>query len=177
MNQVRIATTVALMILCAALTGCSSKKDKAEQAPQASPPLQAASSSARKAAEAGAAAAKKGVLIVPAKDEEESSKLKIKVLELLMKNDFAAIYKDASEGFRKVGAEKDFVALWQKQLQQTGAFKEAKEVSQAIRPEDKALAIIFKVQYEKASKSLRLIFGRNKDGKMELIGINQRDPK
>ena len=93
------------------------------------------------------------------------------------KNDFAAVYKSASEGFRKVGAEQVFVALWQKQLQDTGAFKEAKEVSQAIRPDDKALAVIFKVQYEKASKSLRMIFGRNKDGKMELIGINQRDPK
>ena len=171
MNNVRIAPTIALIIMLAALPGCSSKKEKAAQAPS---PLQAAPSTARTAT--GAVTANKAVVIVPDKDAEDSAKLKIFVLEQLTKNDFAAIYKSASEGFRKVGAEKEFVVLWQKQLQQTGAFKEAKEVSQAIRPEDKALAVIFKVQYEKASKSLRLIFGRNKDGKMELIGINQRDP-
>ncbi len=170
MNNVRITTVTALIIMLAALPGCNSKKEKAEQAPL---PLQASPSSARTAAEA----AKKAVVIVPDKDEEDSSKLKSMVLEQLKKNDFAAVYKSASEGFRKVGAEQVFVALWQKQLQDTGAFKEAKEVSQAIRPDDKALAVIFKVQYEKASKSLRMIFGRNKDGKMELIGINQRDPK
>ena len=173
MNNVRITTTVALMSMLAVLPGCNSKKEQA--APAQAPPVQAVTSSAQTAEMA--AAAKKGVVIIPTKDHEEANKLKARVLEQLLKNDFAGIYKDASEGFRKVGTEKQFVELWQKQLQQTGPIKEAHEVKQEIRTTDKALAAIYKVQYEKASKALRMIFARNKDGKLELIGINQRDPK
>ena len=163
MNHVRITTTVALMIALAALPGCSSKKEKGEQAP---PPQQGSP-----------AIPPKAVVVTPPKDLDDTKALKEKVLLHLKDADFAAIYREASDGFRKVGAEKQFVGLWQKQLEQTGPFVEAQEVSQAIRSEDKALAFIFKVRYEKASKSVRLIFGRAKDGKMELIGINQRDPK
>jgi hypothetical protein len=175
MNHVRIATAVALMILLAALPGCSSKKDKAEQAP---PSVQTPQQGSMTSSKAGKAATPtKAPVTIEAKDDADTLVLREKVLKQLLAQDFAGIYKEASDGFRKVGTEKQFVALWQKQLQQTGPIKEAKEVTQVVRSEDKALGYIYKVQYEKASKSVRLIFGRNKDGKMELIGINQRDPK
>jgi hypothetical protein len=170
MNQVRITTSAILIIMLAALPGCS-KKDKAQQA------LQQQMSSATPAKAGKVPTSPNAVVTTPPQDLADTVALRDKALVHLKDNDFAAIYRMASDGFRKVGSEKQFVGLWQQQLQQTGPFKEAREVSQAIRKEDKALAYIFKVDYEKASKSLRLVFGRNKDGKMELIGINQREPK
>jgi hypothetical protein len=170
MNHVRITTTVALMLMLAALPGCSSKKDKADQAQQQQ---QATPTTPPKA---GEASPKVAVTASP-KDEADAAILKAKVLAHVKAGEFAAIYKEASDGFRKVGPEDKFVGLWQQQLQQTGAFKEAKEVSHTIRAEDKFLVFIYEVRYEKAKKGLRLTFGRLKNGKLELTGINQRDIK
>ena len=167
MNHVRITTTVVFMILLSAVTGCS-KKEKASQ-PQA--PQQTATTSSKKTPP------QTGPVVAPPQDEADAAPLKAKVLAQLKTGDFASIYKDASEGFRKVGAEKQFVDLWQKQLQMTGPFKDAKEISHTVRPGDKFIIFIYKVTYEKNSKALRLTFGRSEKGKMELTGINQSDPK
>jgi hypothetical protein len=165
MNHIHITTSIAFMIMLAALPGCNSKKEKANQ-PQT--PLQSSSTSSKKASIQP---------VAPPQDEADAALLKVKVIAKLKGGDFAGIYKDASDGFRKVGPEEKFVALWQQQQQQTGPFKEAKEISHTVRPEDKFLLFIYKIQYEKANKAVRITFGRSKDGKMELTGINQRDPK
>lgn len=171
MNFFRTITPAILLFMLAMLPGCNSKKEQAEQVPLPQPVPAAPTKTG------GVASPSKAAIVIPTQDEADAVALNKKVMELLLANDFAAIYKNASDGFKKVGTEKAFVELWQKQLQQTGPFREAKEVSFAVRAEDKALATIYKVQYEKASKSVRLITGRSKGGKMELIGINQRDPK
>jgi hypothetical protein len=164
MNFVRITTTIAFIITLSAVIGCS-KKEKAVQ-PQA--PQQSATTSAKKAGGQVAASPQDEVDVVP---------LKAKVLTLLKAGDFASIYKDASDGFRKVGPEDQFVALWKQQLQQTGKFKDAKEISHTVRPTDKFIVVTYKVQYEKANKAVRFTFGRSGKGKLELTGINQSDPK
>lgn len=169
MNHVRITATVVFLIMLTTLPGCSSKKEKANQPQQ---PLQSAASSSKKAANQQASQ-----VVASPQDEADAALLKVKVLAQVKARDFAAIYREASDGFRKVGPEDKFVALWQQQLQQTGPFKEAKEFSHTVRPDDKFLVFIYKVQYEKAGKALRLTFGRSKQGKMELTGINQSDPK
>lgn len=172
MNYLRIATPVILMIMLAALPGCDSKKEKADQA---KPPQQAVPATPQKP---GAAQAPQAPQVAASpQDEADAAKLKEKVLAQVKAGDFSAIYKEASAGFREVGPEAQFVGLWRQQLKQTGAFKEAKEVSHTVRPQDRFLVYIHHVQYEKARKELRFTFGRSKKGKMELTGINQREIK
>lgn len=168
MNHVRITTTVAFMIMLAVVPGCTKK----EQTNQPKTSLQAATTSSKKAGNPHAAQ-----LVASPQDEADAEPLKTKVLAQVKAGDYASIFKGASDGFKEVGPEQKFVALWQQQLQQTGAFKKAKEVSHTVRPGDKFLIYNFEVQYEKANKVLRLTFGRSKKGKMELTGINQSDPK
>jgi hypothetical protein len=164
MNFVRITTTIAFIITLSAVMGCS-KKEKAAQ-PQA--PLQAATTSSKKVG---------GQVVALPQDDVDVVPLKAKVLTQFKAGDFVSIYKDASEGFKKVGSEDQFVTLWKQQLQQTGKFKDAKEISHTVRPTDKFLVFIYKVQYEKANKAVRFTFGRSGKGKLELTGINQSDPK
>jgi hypothetical protein len=161
-----------LMIMLSTLPGCSPKKEKADQA---KPQQQAAPAPLTKAGDAQAPQTPQAA--ASPQDIADAAILKEKVLAQVKAGDFSAIYREASEGFREIGQEQQFLALWQKQLQQTGAFKEAKEVSHTVRPQDKFLVFIYNVKYEKAGKELRLTFGRSKKGKMELTGINLSDIK
>lgn len=172
MTHIRTTNAIALMILLAVLPGCSSKKENADQVRAPHQVLTSASKTPTKAD-----ASNPVDVVASPQDEADAAILKKIVLAHLKAGDFSAIYKEASAGFREVGQEQQFVALWQKQLQQTGAFKDAKEVSHTVRPQDKFLVFIYRVQYEKASRELRLTFGRSKKGKMELTGINQREIK
>jgi hypothetical protein len=105
-----------MMIMLAALPGCSSKKDKADQAQL---PQQATPATPSKAGDAEVPP-----VAASPRDEADAALLKVKVLAHVKAGEFAAIYKEASDGFRKVGPEDKFVGLWQQQLQQTGKFKE-----------------------------------------------------
>lgn len=155
------------MVLLTALPGCNSKKEAPPQVP-AKKGSQGQISSAHGQAQP---------VVAPPQDVADASALKARVLSQLKNKEFAAIYKEASDGFRQVGPEEQFVAQWNKQLQETGAFKEAKETGQSLRPEDRFLLVTYRVKYEKRDKELRLTFGRAKTGKMELTGINQREIK
>jgi len=166
MNRPVLSTAVTLVIMLAALPGCSSKKDSAEQS---QPRQQALSSASNRPGGAQA------VVAASPQDEADAALLKEKVLAQVKSGDFSGIYKQASAGFREVGPEAQFVGLWKLQLQETGAFKQAKEVSHTVRPHDKFLVYVYNVDYEKAKKELRLTFGRSKKGVMELTGINHRD--
>ncbi len=164
-------TAVALcVIIFAGLAGCSSKKEKAPL------PQQAALSSASKTKPIAGVAQTPATAASP-QDEADAAILKQKVLMQVKAADFSAIYKEASAGFREVGPENQFTGLWQLQLKETGPFKDAKEVSHSVRPQDKFLIYIYHVQYEKVKKELRLTFGRSKKGKMELTGINHKEIK
>jgi len=163
MKYIYSVTIVFLLILIAALPGCNSNKEKTEQAPlknsgKPTAPLQ-----------------KEGAVVASPRDITDVTPLKDRVLTLFKGAEFSTIYKEASAGFRDVGPEQQFLEMWQQQRMDTGAFKDAKEVSHTIRPADKFLVFIYDVNYENTHKALRLTFGRSKKGVMELTGINQSD--
>jgi hypothetical protein len=164
MDYAGTITIVFLMILLTILPGCDSKKKNvAQTTPQnvnQTQPLQ-----------------KAGDVKATFQDEAEASAARTRVLTQIKRGDFNTIYEEASAGFKDVGHKQQFLALWNKQLQETGAFKEAKEISHTVRPADKFLVYTYNVKYEKKPKELRLTFGRTKNGKMELTGINQTDLK
>jgi hypothetical protein len=170
-----IITSVVLAICMTGLSGCGAKKEKAGQAPaQKAPAQQAVQAQQQK----GQAQQQKGQAVVASpRDEADAAPLKERVLAQYKAGDYAAIYREASTGFRAVGPETQFIALWAKQHQETGAFKDAKEVSHTVRPQDKFLIYIYHVQYANKKKQLRLTFGRSNKGKMELTGINQTEIK
>lgn len=109
------------------------------------------------------------------RNEADVVPVRDRVLAHYKSGDFETIYQEASKGFREVGPKEQFVALWKNQFEQTGAVKDFKETGHNIRPADKFLIFIYRVQYEKMPKELRLTFGRSKDGKTELTGIHQTD--
>jgi hypothetical protein len=164
MNYAGTITTVFLIILLAALPGCDSKKEKAAQAPphKADQPQSPQKASA---------------VVAAPRDKADAVAVKSRVLGQIKRGEFAVIYKDASAGFREVGTEQQFLAQWSKQLQETGAFKEAKEISHTVIPEDGFQEFKYNVRYENKTKELRLTFGRSKKGKMELTGFHQKDVK
>ena len=163
MKYTRRVTATFIIIILAALSGCNSKNEKSEQKTNgANSPL-------------NSPLQKGGVIEAVPQDEAEVAVLKERVLARVKAGEFSAIYKDASDGFRAVGPEQRFLEVWQRQLEETGAFKDAKEISHTIRPGDKFLVIVYDVGYEKKHKALRLTFGRSKKGVMQLTGINQKD--
>jgi hypothetical protein len=173
MSHTRNITAAISMILLAALTGCNSKQEKAAQTPEIKPgQTQSQITSNRMSAKLPAAA-----VAASPQDETDAATVKARVLSQVKNREFTAIYKEASEGFKKVGPGEQFVAFWDKQLEETGAFKEAKETGHTVRPTDKFIVFTFVIQYEKKKKELRLTFGRSKKGVMELTGINQREVK
>ena len=163
MKNVSSLAKISLLIVLTAAAGCGKDQEKSGQAA----PQQAGQSPV-------AQAGKPAAVVASAQDEAEASVAKEQVIKYIKSNDFSSIYKQASAGFRQVGSEQQFIALWQKQLQETGAFKSAKQVSQSVRPADKFLLFTYQVQYANMIKELRLTFGRSKGGKLELTGINQK---
>jgi hypothetical protein len=162
MKRIVAIVAVAMMTVFAALSGCSKKeKEKASE-----------TQSVQNAAQP-AAPGKSSPATSSPQDEAEADTLKTQVLAQVKNKDFAGIYRGASAGFREVGPEDRFVAAWDKQLLETGAFKDARQTSHAVRPTDKFQVYTYLVRYENMNKELRLIFGRSSKGKMELTGINQ----
>ena len=163
MKYARTVTIVFFMIFLTALSGCNSKKEKVGQP------------SLKKADQVTPSPHSSGAIVAVPQDEVDVVAVKTHIFSLVKDGNFSAIYKDASAGFREVGPEQQFVAMWQNQLMETGAFKGAKEVSHTVRPEDKSLVFIYDVQYEKKHKALRLTFRRSEKRVLELTGINQKD--
>lgn len=168
MKNARFLTKVSLLIILTAVSGCGQNKEKSGQAS----PLHPGESQSSQGATA--MSPQKNGAVAAAKDEADAAMAKEQVIKLLKGSDFSTIYKQASAGFRQVGSEQQFVALWLKQLQETGPFKEAKQIGHTIRPADKFLLFTYQVKYANMSKELSLTFGRSKSGKLELTGIHQK---
>ena len=171
MTYSRTIAPAILIIFLAALPGCKSKQDKTGQAPEQKN-AQGLSQPAPVQPQQSA-----GPVVAPPQDEAEAAMVKTRVLSQVKNGEFAAIYKEASAGFKAVGPEEQFIAQWNKQLQETGAFKDAKESGHTVRSTDKFIVFSYVVQYERKKKELVLTVGRSKKGKMELTGINQREIK
>jgi hypothetical protein len=167
MKQVSMVTALVLAASLAARPGCGTKKEQ----PQTQAQKQAAPQ------QPGQAPHSQGELKASPQDEAEVAPLKEKVLAHVKAGEYEAIYREASDGFRAVGPKEQFVAMWQKQVQETGPFKEATQIGHSVRPTDRFLVYIYQVRYEKKPKELKLTFGRSSKGKYELTGINQTEKK
>jgi len=157
------------LVTCLGVVPACSKKDTALQQKSAQSPISSAHGKMQQIPA--------NLAVAPPKDEAEAATARTRVLSQVKNKEFSAIYKEASSGFREIGPEEQFIAQWNKQLQETGEFKESKEVSHLVRPADKFIVYTYAVTYENKNKELRLTFGRSKNGKMELTGINQKEVK
>ncbi|GFO70460.1 hypothetical protein GMLC_40390 [Geomonas limicola] len=166
MKTTRSRITLALVLLVA-LVGCSKKQENAQAPAPAAPQPQAAAGAAPQAAATQA----------DKRDEAEAAPVRDRVLNQVKQGQFAEIYRQASAGFREVGAEERFVDLWKRQVAETGTFQDAKLIEHSVRPQDKFQVFVYAVQYEKKVKQLRLVIGRSKKGTFELTGINQTELK
>jgi hypothetical protein len=170
MNQFRYSKVACLLILLVAAFGCKSKQEQqSAQAPaaqQAQQPQQAAP---------GAASQPAGPKpVASSKDQADARAAGVKVLDQLNAGQFAAVYQAASPAFKQIGPEEAFVAKFKETRLKTGSFGAPKEVKFDTRP-DNIHVLVYNLQNDRFNTEMRLSFQRSKDGKMELVGMNQHD--
>lgn len=159
MKTARLAKTSVLLLALSLSAGCGSKSEKpAASAPDAK----------------SAAAAPGAIPAVPEKDKTDAKAEGAKVLAQLKGGEFLAIYKQASPAFRQLGAEPQFIAMMEQTKKKTGALQGSKEVALETGA-DKRQMVMYSVDYDNVRSNLRLSFLRSKEGKMELVGLSQKD--
>lgn len=158
MKSVRLVKTSVLLLALSLFAGCGSKSDK----PAASSP------DAKGTAVSGA------VPVVPEQDKTDAKSEGTKVIAQLKSGEFLAIYKEASPAFRNLGTEPQFVAMMQQTRKKTGALQSSKQLALETGA-DKRQMVTYSVDYDNVRSNLRLSFLRSKEGKMELVGLSQKD--
>lgn len=152
MNFLRLSTTAFLLIVLSTVVGCTSKEEKgAGQQGKTAAPVAASP-----------------------QDQNDARTAALHVLSQFEAGQFAQIYQEASSGFKKIGAEPQFVAKFQQARQNTGPLKNPKEISFATLS-GKGHVLIYRLENELFKTDLRISFARSKNGKMELAGLNQHD--
>ncbi|MDD2852681.1 MAG: DUF3887 domain-containing protein [Desulfuromonadaceae bacterium] len=146
MNYLRLIKTVFMLVVLVTFIGCNAKQDK---------PV----------VDNGAA---------PQQNQTDARSAAAHVLAQLEAGDFTAIYKEASAGFKKIGSEQAFVTKFQQTMKRVGVLKTPKEVSFETKP-DKGHILVYSLENENYKTEIRLTFTRDKNGKMELAGLNQHD--
>jgi hypothetical protein len=150
------AVLVASAFVTISLTACNSKKEEKQLSPS-HPPVQVAQQ-----------------VPVSSKDKADADAVATQVLNWFKSGDFKSIYRHASPGFQAIGTEGQFVAAFEKIRANTGPVKDIKQTKYYGRP-DNYTVYLYEVRYAKVASELRLTFGRSKEGKMELCGLNQKD--
>jgi hypothetical protein len=156
-----------LLITLVALIGCKSKQDK-PAANTGAPPVNVVVPAAV------SPQIKSGAAVVPPQDKADAQAAAVRVLALMEKGDFTAIYKDSTAGFKQIGSESQFVAKFLQTRKSVGVLKNPKETSFGIIP-GKAYVVVYRVENESYNSDIRLTFARSQSGKMELDGLNQHD--
>jgi hypothetical protein len=168
MKKVQYLKTACLLIALVSFVGCESKKDKTDAGSGAAKDKASQSASASAPAKAGASA-------VSPQDKADASAAATRIHSQLKSGDYAGIYKESADSFKKLGTEAQFVSMMQQAQQKTGAFKDAKEtgVEPAAGPDAAGKYLVSsKVQYDKNPAMERLLFARSKSGKMELCEMS-----
>lgn len=160
MKSARFVKVAFLIVLTGAFLGCDSKEK--------------AAAPAGPAAEKAPLAASVPDAVVPEKDKTDAKAEAARVMTQLKGDDFAAMYKEAAPAFRELGTEPQFVAMMQQTRQKTGAMQSFKEVGLETGPDQRQM-VNYSVDYDNVKSKLRLSFLRSKSGKMELVGLNQKD--
>jgi hypothetical protein len=167
MIHVRYAATAFLIMALAASLGCNSSQDKpgAKSGAPVSDSGEIKTISGQRASGAPAASPQ---------DQADARTAASRILAQMDANDFAAIYKNASPGFQKIGSETAFTAKFLQTNQKTGLLKNPKEMSIATLPNG-ALVLVYRLENERFISDRRLTFARSQGGQMVLEGLNQHD--
>ncbi len=121
MNNVRCIKVAFLLVILVTFIGCKSKQDKPGAGTGAPP---------EKAATAVTPQQGKAVTpVMPPQDKADARAAAVRVLALMEKGDFPAIYKDAAVGFKQLGSESQFVAKFQQTRKNVGVLKNPQEIS------------------------------------------------
>jgi hypothetical protein len=163
MNRLRCLKTIAFVIAAVAVFGCKSKQEPQQAGPQQVAPVKSIS---------GERAA--GAVTSSPQDKADAETAAKRVLDRMEAGDFSAIYKEAAPTFKQIGPEAAFVQKFQATRQKVGPLKDAKEASFVTSP-DQACVLVYHMENDRFKTERRLTFVRGKDGKMELLGLNQHD--
>jgi type IV pilus biogenesis protein CpaD/CtpE len=156
---------VLVVMMLGILAGCDAKDKGATGAATPAAPATPASPAS------GAAAAP---AVAPEKDKAEAKSEASRVLAQLKGGEFAAIYRQAAPAFRELGTEQQFVAMMQKTREKTGALQDVKETGVETGADNRQM-VNYSVDYANVRSNLRLSFLRSSSGKLELVGLNQKD--
>jgi hypothetical protein len=167
MNHIRCIKTSILIVAAVTMVGCKSKQEAPATSPVTPPQNGGEIKSISGQNTAG------GVATSP-QDKADAEAAAKRVLARMEAGDFAAIYNDAGPGFKKIGSEGQFVALFQQKREITGPLKDPRELNFITRP-DYTHVLTFSLENNRFRTERRLTLARAKSGKMELVGLNQHD--
>src|SRR6185369_15328069 len=106
MNYARCIKAAFLLVILTTFIGCKSKQEK--------PATNADTPQEKSATPAGTSSQNKpGSAVVPPQDKADAQAAAVRVLALMERGDFPAIYKDAAAEFKQIGSESQFVAKFQ----------------------------------------------------------------
>lgn len=167
MNHTRLGRILLLTILFAVALGCKSREESTGT--KTEPPKQNAEGTKVISGQNAA-----GETIASPRDRADAEAAAARVLSQMEAGEFSAIYNEAAPGFKQIGSEALFVAKFQQVRQKTGPLRNPKQISFVARP-DKTLVLIYRLENERYFSDRRLTFDRDKNGKIELFGLNQHD--
>ncbi|MBJ6727279.1 hypothetical protein [Geomesophilobacter sediminis] len=171
MNRLRILSAVGCVVAAVTIVGCKSK----QEAPKAAAP--AAGTAAPQQGEAvksisGQIAA--GAVTASPQDKADAEKAATQVIALMEAGDFAKVYQQAGPVFKQIGPENAFAAKFSQTRNLTGPLANPKQTSFVVLP-DKSFVLVYRMENPRYTTDRRFTFARSKEGKMELIGLNQHD--
>lgn len=167
MNCPHRIKTAFLFLILLSLIGCKSKQDK--PGTTAGAPQENAAAPAAVPSQTQPTAP-----LVSPQDKADAQTASARVLALMERGDFPAIYKESSAGFKQIGSESQFVAKFQQTRKSVGVLKKPQEISFGTLPGN-GYVLIFRAENGRYKSDLRLTFSRSPSGKMELAGLNQHD--
>lgn len=162
MNGVRCVLPAFLLIAAITVTGCKAKQE------------QPSAGSEKPGADSVQTTDKAAAPVASPQEKDDARAAAATVLEQFAAGNFAAIYKNATPGFKQIGSESQFVEKFQQTRLKVGALKNPKESSFETRP-DNSHVLVYRLQNDHYNSDLRLTFVRAADGKMGLSGLNQHD--
>ena len=168
MNYISCIKTAFLLVILATFIGCKSKQDKPD-ASTGTPKDKTAAPAAVPARDKPGAPP-----VASPQDKADARAAAVRVLALMERGDFPAVYKDSAAGFKQIGSESEFVAKFQQTRKRVGVLKHPQEITFETLPGN-VYVLVYRVENERYTTEVRLTFVRSQSGKMELAGLNQHD--
>lgn len=160
-------------LLLSLSTGCNSRNDRqpaANSAPGSGPSVTGTAGDIKTISGQNTT----GATTASPQDQADARAAVIRINSQLEAGDFAAIYRNASPGFQKIGPEAQFVNKFTQTRQKTGPLANLREISFTTRP-DKIHVLIYRLDNGRFTSDRRFSFSRQATGTMILEGLNQHD--